>query len=432
MEEHSETEARMYDPAGSEFLSTLDANERERLVALGIGLLRECHDGRQTIAKLQAQKKALEEAAEALQNKVNALMARRDELKRDVRFRIEENESLKREIETLRDGMSGLAYAHGRLVTNYNDQLRSNRTLLVRLGELRSQLTELMAEKDPSGTKLVEAEALQLPALPASQNGDTSYVTRPFNVAALRTLSKMAVSTEKFVSTKYGFIYLAVPKAASQSVIRALWELHPGATGAFVSTLSLQELFSRHPAYWRYLKFSVVRHPFARAVSCYIDKVLDADPIKSAIFARVGEANLPSSFEEFVGFLCQARNQDENSDRHWVSQSALLTDLEGNLLVDHVARCESLEADLGGILGRLGLALPPMRRVNVRSEHLSLNSDTLCEQASLDDAHYHTPELEARLRERYRRDYDLFGYAELKGGERPLPEPTVETSVERN
>lgn len=386
-----------------DFLESLGAAESERLLALGVSLLRESSDARESIAKLQAQKQTLEETIGSLQAKVSALIQRRDELKRDLRVRMEESAAQQQEIVALREGMSGLAFAHGRLVANYNDQLRNNRTQQVRLGELRARLTELTGGNQPVGDESAVVPASLL---------DTSFVTRPLVISALRTLPKGAASTEKFVSTRFGFIYFAVPKAASQGVIRALWELHPGGIGAFVSTLSLQELFSRHPAYWHYLKFGVVRHPFSRIVSCYIDKVLDADAAKLNLFARVGEGRLPGSFEEFVGFLCQAKNQDDNSDRHWISQSSLLTDVEGNLLVDHVARCESLDADLGVILGRLGLKSPNVMPVNTRTEHIRFASAGDGELSSLDDTHYHSPELEARLRERYRRDYDIFGYGD--------------------
>jgi hypothetical protein len=314
--------------------------------------------------------------------KLKAFLRQRDRLRQEL-------EKCRSELATLRAGMEGLAHAHGRLLRNYNDQVQHNRALERRL------------QPADGGEAPRDLDAGHLP-----------LNARGLDLGAFPPLSASAATTEKLVSTRYGFIFVSVPKAASRSILEALWQIHGDGAGAFIFEGSPQELFTRYPAFWSYLKIAVVRHPFRRAVSCYIDKVLDADSRKKTLFRRVGLETPPASFAAFVDFLGSDQGKDELSDRHWTSQAALLGDIHGNLWIDRFARQESLEGDLQSILDRLGLKLPPLRKVNERREHLNLADGA--ERQAMDDRYYHTPEIEAQLRARYRADYELFGYRDLE------------------
>ena len=100
------------------------------------------------------------------------------------------------------------------------------------------------------------------------------------------------------------------------------------------------------------------------------------------------------SLADFVDFL--AVLPDAYSDPHWISQTQLLADTDGRLLVDFVGRVENAEADLAHVLSIIGKpdgdATFP-HRVQTHSHRIELGA----REASL-------------LSQRYARDRELLGY----------------------
>ncbi|MDK3073180.1 sulfotransferase family 2 domain-containing protein [Sedimentitalea sp. JM2-8] len=135
-------------------------------------------------------------------------------------------------------------------------------------------------------------------------------------------------------------------------------------------------------AFDRYLKFAVVRHPF--------DRILSEYRYRAAAQARRG---LTLELETFL-----AREEPgDYSDlaRHRVPQFRFLTDRDGSCLVDHVLRFETLAEDIAPIFERIF-----GERRSLPHRNRSGGNRKIALTASQKD----------RLAERYRGDFEAFGY----------------------
>jgi hypothetical protein len=159
------------------------------------------------------------------------------------------------------------------------------------------------------------------------------------------------------VSRAGRYVYLRVPKAANSTVFRALIERfhEPGVTlddlaaaktrVTHLGDLRLGELADLR----RFLIFTVVRDPYSRTLSAYLNKFREGDKHLDRFGARVASFDEGRmSFRAFCRYLA-AGGEAENA--HWMRQTRItaLTDR-----VDIVGRVETLEPDLARILATVG------------------------------------------------------------------------------
>ncbi|MEP3330897.1 sulfotransferase family 2 domain-containing protein [Sedimentitalea sp.] len=132
----------------------------------------------------------------------------------------------------------------------------------------------------------------------------------------------------------------------------------------------------------RYLKFSIVRHPFDRALSEFR--------------YRVGAAAKRGQVLDLDDFLNSGASDDYlDSARHLVPQVRYVKDLQGRCLVDHVLRFEHLAQDIGPVFREIfggDRRLPHKNR-----SQTGLDACLSAAQADL-------------LYDRYRADFEAFGY----------------------
>lgn len=136
----------------------------------------------------------------------------------------------------------------------------------------------------------------------------------------------------------------------------------------------------------RYFKFSVVRHPFDRAISEYRYRA-------AALMAR---GRMVPGFDAFL----DAAHEDEHLDaaRHMVPQVRYTHGPGGACLLDRVIRFERLAADIAPVLARLlgqNAALPHRNRSGAVAG---------VTRGGLTSAQ------RAKLRARYAVDFEAFGY----------------------
>ncbi|WP_226664070.1 sulfotransferase family protein [Microbulbifer aggregans] len=167
------------------------------------------------------------------------------------------------------------------------------------------------------------------------------YQHYPFRSA----VSMRSANDRGMVDMELGFFYNRIPKAANSTMVTNLVRLklgydlpsrqakrtfpHPGRLG--------KSEMSRFPGLF---KFTVVRNPYTRVLSAYLDKI--------ARFPERPGNNI--TFDEFV----QKLDQDRDflySNAHWVPQSDLLLMPAAEL--DFIGKVESLDRDLDEIKRRL-------------------------------------------------------------------------------
>lgn len=200
------------------------------------------------------------------------------------------------------------------------------------------------------------------------------------------------------VSHKYKFIYLGIPKVASRSFMAAFIEQGRDIYQSewFETPGDMARVLAQHP---HYFKFSIVRNPYARVVSCYNSKISEGVTYSKyvRIMARYKHLKSRISFPDFCRWLTTEEGGDAYADRHWLSQYILLQDENGKAVCDYVGKYESLEEELKIIAEKLSMPLPNLPQRG----HISSSSET---------EEYYTAETRALIAERYARDFKEFGY----------------------
>jgi chondroitin 4-sulfotransferase 11 len=214
-----------------------------------------------------------------------------------------------------------------------------------------------------------------------------------------------------FVSHQHRFIYVQVPKVASTSIKAALLPLFPeiepeddisaeGAshrafrgTDAMINKRALMSGLEPGGQYRDYFRFSFVRNPWDRLLSCYRSKVARRVVLKTEEFEG-GKVYAGMPFREFAEVVC--RTPDNDADPHFCSQSAFLCHPAGGMVVDFVGRFERLAEDFREVSRRLdaSLVLPHANPRNPGRHYRDFYDSALAEMVG----------------NRYREDIERFGY----------------------
>lgn len=210
------------------------------------------------------------------------------------------------------------------------------------------------------------------------------------------------------------YCYFRLPKCANSTVIKTLFRYDPSlALEADPADVRLmKKLFSGLFGVWSpsprklatsHFCFTIVRNPFTRVLSAYLDKIAAAAPGQYDYVAR--SAGVPQaadvSFAEFVTFL---ENGGLYLNPHWAPQTALLP-VKPEWL-GFIGRVEDLEADLGHLVDRL-FGQEVFEGVVTRYDR-QRGSDTRSEDFYDDDLLY-------RIFCLYRADFEAFGYGRNLG-----------------
>jgi len=201
-------------------------------------------------------------------------------------------------------------------------------------------------------------------------------------------------------------LYIRIPKAASCSILEIVNR---------ESTLLYHDGFMYHrkcprlassakklygdARFDKLFKFSVVRNPFARAVSCWQYLTNHPEWNKLPHFE-------PTSFNEFCYKLVSTENDDKNhtydtsccNHYSWHTQPQFehLYDSTGKLLIDYVGKVETLQSDLDNILDRLELPRRQIKNIN-KTSHRHYTE-------------YYDDETREIIEKKYAKDIEYFGY----------------------
>lgn len=198
-------------------------------------------------------------------------------------------------------------------------------------------------------------------------------------------------------------IYLSNSKVACSSIKASMYHLDEQEDYSNVHKLAnaqkQYEIDTPYDRYADYYKFTFVRNPFARLVSCYVNKLHEDREKLGKTTTRLyfagylwGYLNVDKGFHNWAARVC--RIPDKYADRHIISQSSLIHDDEGHLLVNHVFNFENLARDYGEIRERFDLAPLPHYNRTKKGNWMD----------------YYDLETAQRVYKRYKRDIEEFNY----------------------
>lgn len=140
-------------------------------------------------------------------------------------------------------------------------------------------------------------------------------------------------------------------------------------------------------------KFAIVRNPYARTLSCYLDKFSHEQVNPTALGKRLG-ADQPVDFAGFIERICA--QTPAQMDPHWrIQYHNLYCD---RIRYDQFVKFENYEDEFGALMQRF-FGRSEMRNVR-KGRH----------NAELKLAACYTAELARAVREKYAIDFETFGY----------------------
>lgn len=194
-------------------------------------------------------------------------------------------------------------------------------------------------------------------------------------------------------------IYVRMCKVANSSIKGAMCEeideyhdLHRKVPGSEVLTKEEKE----------YFKFSFVRNPYERLVSCYVNKYVTPKKKfagqKQELYMDkylFGYIRNPKDFSEFVKKVCKIPPRLE--EQHFQQQYHLLYDRHGNCLVDYVGNYENIQEDFECIRQKFNLKPLPHYNKSEKGNWMD----------------YYTLETAELVYKKYKKDFETFGYNDL-------------------
>lgn len=234
---------------------------------------------------------------------------------------------------------------------------------------------------------------------------------------ALTILRETDVRTEKIISRKYRFVWLANPKVASRSIVAALFGADPDAE--IVYERSIRDIHAGYPETRGYYSFAFVRHPFDRAISCHAQlhhtregyeggHLSREERITRDKFARFHGLAETRDFDDYCEWLNTPYGSDAFANRDFLSQHLVIR-AGHDRLPDFVGRIENLRADLGRVAADVGMPAPELPMLNTmagwqaRPEALQAVRSRMSMQL--------TDRNKTLLRKRYAEDFELGGYS---------------------
>lgn len=203
--------------------------------------------------------------------------------------------------------------------------------------------------------------------------------------AMLRTNTKEV----NYIDHSNKYIWCCIQKNASSSI------------RATLTDLDLTKVYLRHILleYNDYFKFAFVRNPWSRLASCYQNRIIEnfantygAESGNAQEYSRMGLYS-DLSFDKFVEIV--AEQDDENSDRHWRSQTSFFV-IDGVNTLDFIEKLETITRDWK--------RLSPLIHTTRPLKHLKRSNK------KQDYKDYYNKRTKDIVAKRYEQDIDLLKY----------------------
>lgn len=217
------------------------------------------------------------------------------------------------------------------------------------------------------------------------------------------------------ISHKHQFIFLGIPKVASRSFFNYLVKKH-GRDLEIEWYEKRDVFFDLAKQYPDYYKFTFVRNPWSRIVSCYKSKIGEAVIGKRARIHSFYKNLSPNmSFSDFCHWLQTEEGSDEMADRHWISQHCFLINEKDEMICDFVGKYENLDQDWRLVCDKVGLVYEPLAQKGFISAIGENKNPELIEneenQVQKNDyRQYFDEKTKKIIAERYIKDCEMFEY----------------------
>lgn len=201
-------------------------------------------------------------------------------------------------------------------------------------------------------------------------------------------------------------IYLSNSKVACSSIKASMYHLEDQDNYRSVhktaNALKHYELNLPYDKYPDYYKFTFVRNPFARLVSCYVNKLHeDKQNVANGSMQRLyftrylfGYLNKDKGFKNWAKRV--TRIPPKYADRHFVPQSVLIHDSLGHKLVNDALPFENLKNDFEVIREKYDLAPLPHYNKTKKGNWMD----------------YYDLKTAQRVYKYYKKDIEEFGYTD--------------------
>jgi len=194
-------------------------------------------------------------------------------------------------------------------------------------------------------------------------------------------------------------IYFDIPKVATSSIFSLIYkEVYNKEKDNYYDMYrffpQVREIDTDKKWFKEYYKFTFVRNPYSKIVSCYKDLIVK-HKIKSIIDC-LGISE-DASFKEFVSAVSKKTDKELGDMDTHIRPQHLYLYKNNKLLVDYIGRVESIKEDINIIFKKIGF--------NKVDEIPTLN------RSAIDDyKKYYNDETRDIVFKRYKKDFELFNY----------------------
>lgn len=213
------------------------------------------------------------------------------------------------------------------------------------------------------------------------------------NRYAFHTVGKAANSTVKLLMYKLDLqgTHYRLPSVHDRqmSPLPSPWQLHPD---------DLQRVLLGT----EFFRFTFVRNPFSRLLSCYLDRIVPGSsrPYRELIrYMGRPEGTIPA-FAEFIEAICAQTPHEQNN--HWRVQYH--DSLRAVIDYHFIGRQESFAEDFAKVYRKIAGRSPT-------AAELATNASPSRTAATQSLADYWTPSLQRLVADAYAQDFLFFGYS---------------------